>query len=40
MLAVFVVLKKNQYGQYLKDILDGKDIDVVLRIKTNERIED
>lgn len=26
-LAVYEVLKKNQYGQYLKDILDGKYID-------------
>src|SRR5699024_12817748 len=24
-LAVYEVLKKNQYGQYLKDVLDGKD---------------
>lgn len=28
-LAVYEVLKKNQYGQYLKDILDGKYIDVL-----------
>ena len=28
-LDVYGVLKKNQYGQYLKDILDGKYIDVV-----------
>ena len=27
-LAVYEVLKKNQYGQYLKDVLDGKYIDV------------
>ena len=26
-LAVYEVLKKNQYGQYLKDVLDGKYID-------------
>lgn len=26
-LAVYEVLKKNQYGQYLKDVLDGKFID-------------
>ncbi len=24
MLEVYEVLKKNQYGQYLKDVLDGK----------------
>ena len=28
-LAVYEELKKNQYGQYLKDILDGKYIDVL-----------
>lgn len=28
-LKVYEVLKKNQYGQYLKDILDGKYIDVL-----------
>ena len=27
-LEVYEVLKKNQYGQYLKDVLDGKFIDV------------
>ena len=27
MLEVYEVLKKNQYGQYLKDVLDGKYID-------------
>ena len=27
-LKVYEVLKKNQYGQYLKDVLDGKFIDV------------
>jgi len=26
-LKVYEVLKKNQYGQYLKDVLDGKYID-------------
>ncbi|MCF0133393.1 MAG: glucose-1-phosphate thymidylyltransferase RfbA [Blautia sp.] len=26
-LAVYEILKKNQYGQYLKDVLDGKYID-------------
>ena len=26
-LAVYEELKKNQYGQYLKDVLDGKYID-------------
>ena len=26
-MAVYEVLKKNQYGQYLKDVLDGKFID-------------
>ena len=30
-LAVYEVLKKNQYGQYLKDVLDGKYIDVLHR---------
>lgn len=28
-LAAYEVLKKNQYGQYLKDVLDGKYIDVL-----------
>ena len=26
-LDVYEVLKKNQYGQYLKDVLDGKFVD-------------
>ena len=26
-LEVYEVLKKNQYGQYLKDVLDGKYLD-------------
>ena len=30
-LAVYEVMKKNQYGQYLKDVLDGKYIDVIHR---------
>lgn len=29
MLVVYEVLKKNQYGQYLKDVLDGKYLDVL-----------
>ena len=28
-LKVYEVLKKNQYGRYLKDVLDGKYIDVI-----------
>ncbi len=28
-LRVYEVLKKNQYGQYLKDVLDGKFIDIL-----------
>lgn len=28
-LAVYEVLKKNQYGQYLKDVLDGKYLDIL-----------
>jgi glucose-1-phosphate thymidylyltransferase len=28
-MEVYEVLKKNQYGQYLKDVLDGKYIDVL-----------
>lgn len=28
-LKVYEVLKKNQYGQYLKDVLDGKFIDTI-----------
>ena len=28
-LAVYETLKKNEYGQYLKDVLDGKYIDVL-----------
>ena len=28
-LKVYEVLKKNQYGQYLKDILDGKYLDIL-----------
>ena len=30
-LAVYETMKKNQYGQYLKDVLDGKYIDVIHR---------
>ena len=26
---VYNILKKNQYGQYLKDVLDGKYMDVL-----------
>ncbi len=29
-LKVYEVLKKNQYGQYLKDVLDGKYLDTLL----------
>lgn len=29
MLQVYELLKKNQYGQYLKDVLDGKYLDVL-----------
>lgn len=28
-LKVYEILKKNQYGQYLKDVLDGKYIDIL-----------
>ena len=28
-LEVYEVLKKNQYGQYLKDVLDGKYLDAL-----------
>ena len=28
-LKVYEVLKKNQYGQYLKDVLDGKYLDAL-----------
>ena len=28
-MEVYNVLKKNQYGQYLKDVLDGKYMDVL-----------
>ena len=28
-LKVYEVLKKNQYGQYLKDVLDGKYLEVL-----------
>lgn len=28
-LKVYEIMKKNQYGQYLKDVLDGKYIDVI-----------
>ena len=28
-LKVYELLKKNQYGQYLKDVLDGKYMDVL-----------
>ena len=28
-LAVYEELKKNEYGQYLKDVLDGEYIDVL-----------
>ena len=27
MLAAYEVYKKNQYGKYLKDVLDGKYVD-------------
>ena len=30
-LKVYEILKKNQYGQYLKDVLDGKYIDTIRR---------
>ena len=30
-LEIYEVLKKNQYGQYLKDVLDGKFLDVTNR---------
>ncbi|MFV0341425.1 MAG: glucose-1-phosphate thymidylyltransferase RfbA [Anaerocolumna sp.] len=30
-LKVYEVLKKNQYGQYLKDVIDGKYLDVILK---------
>ena len=29
-LKVYEILKKNQYGQYLKDVLDGKYLDALL----------
>ena len=32
-LKVYEVLRKNQYGQYLKDVLDGKYMDVLRRVK-------
>ena len=28
-LEVYEIFKKNQYGQYLKDVLDGKFLDVL-----------
>ena len=28
-LEVYEILKKNQYGQYLKDVLDGKYLDAL-----------
>ena len=28
-MRVYEIMKKNQYGQYLKDVLDGKYIDVI-----------
>ena len=28
-MEVYEVMKKNQYGQYLKDVLDGKYLDVL-----------
>ena len=28
-MEVYNILKKNQYGQYLKDVLDGKYMDVL-----------
>ena len=28
-MEVYEVMKKNQYGQYLKDVLDGKYMDVL-----------
>lgn len=35
-MKVYEVLKKNQYGQYLKDVLDGKYMDVLRRIVLRE----
>ena len=38
-LEVYEVLKKNQYGQYLKDVLDGKyrgRVLMIIRIKHEE----
>lgn len=31
-MATYEVLKKNQYGQYLKDVLDGKFLDVLHQV--------
>ena len=28
-MSAYEVLKKNQYGQYLKDVIDGKYIDTL-----------
>lgn len=28
-IEVYEVLEKNQYGQYLKDVMDGKYLDVL-----------
>ena len=28
-MEVYEVMKKNQYGQYLKDVLDGKYLDAL-----------
>ena len=39
-MAVYEVLKKNQYGQYLKDVLDGKYIDVIHDLKRLEKLEE
>ena len=37
-MAVYEVLKKNQYGQYFKDVLDGKYLDV-LRYRQREHYD-
>ena len=38
-LAVYEVLKKNQYGRYLQDVLDGKYVDVIRDKKRLEELE-
>ena len=40
MLELAQPMLKNQYGQYLRDVLDGKYIDVIHDLKKLEKLEE